>query len=103
MNLDTLHKIATEQLGKVYQCLSSDNKEYNLCFSDDDPLGDPLRKVYIVIDSQGSIVVPQGRIHGTIKWINDTQIELTEYSRVLDKRGNTDPRITLINVNSIEN
>jgi hypothetical protein len=90
---------AYDLLKKEIECIVSDDSMHYLCIADDDPRGDPLRKVYVVYDYEGNLIIDPMRIHGQVNWFSKDQIELIEYSRVINKTEDTQPKRTIVDIN----
>ena len=96
--MSTIKFKAFELLKKEVYCNISDDSMYYLCIGDDDPRGDPLRKVYVVYDYKGNLITDAKRIYGQVSWVNSEQIELIEYSRLVNKTKDSQPKITIVDI-----
>ena len=72
---------------KKYHCKMNESGDMQLCFADDDPQGDRLRKVYAVYDSNYRIIYGPKRVHGTVDWSDDDSLLIEILPRVLHRES----------------
>ena len=73
--------------GKKYHCKMNESGDMQLCFADDDPQGDRLRKVYAVYDSNYRIIYGPKRVHGTVDWLDEDSLLIEILPRVLHRES----------------
>ena len=73
--------------GKKYHCRMNESGDMQLCFADDDPQGDRLRKVYAVYDSNYRIIYGPKRVHGIVDWSDDDSLLIEILPRVLHRES----------------
>ncbi len=85
--------------GRKYHCKMNESRDMQLCFGDDDPQGDRLRKLYAVYDADYNMLYGPERVHGTVSWSDDDNILIEILPRVMhrEESGNQ-TKIKTINI-----
>jgi len=87
---------------KRYHCKMNESGDMQLCFADDDPQGDRLRKIYAVYDSSYNMIYGPKKVHGTVDWSDDDSLELEILPRVLHREDSGNPaKKKIINIREI--
>ena len=87
---------------KKYHCKMNESGDMQLCYADDEPQGDRLRKIYAVYDSNYNMIYGPKKVHGTVDWSDDDSLTVEVLPRVLHREdsGNQTKK-KIINIREI--
>ena len=85
-NMPTPKTILSELFDeRPYRCIFNEQRDLQLCFADDDPQGDRLRKVYAVYDLEYKMIYGPKRVHGNVSWADNDQLLIEILPRVVHR------------------
>lgn len=93
-----INESANAYLAKSAVCHANADSTLYLCVADDDPSMDPLRKVYVVYDEYGKMIMDKHRVHGKVSWSAKDELLETIYARVVQGDDDTQPETRKIKI-----
>lgn len=68
-------------------CIPNESETFHLCYAYDDPIMDPDRLVFVVINTDNEIIINKTRVNGIVEWSNNETLKLEKWSRNANKQG----------------